>query len=170
MIERGKPPGSIFNCDRDSLPYNAMSCSGRAPTAKRQPSHERIDGMFCASCWVSSVDWIAFTLIGTAGFFLLRFSWHDYAVAEKETTFTLAMLLSRLALSVVCSVGAGWLAVVVGKGDSKTSWWLGILMVLIFVPIHYGLWDKFPVWYHLTFLFTLAPIVGFSGRLAQHKG
>jgi hypothetical protein len=111
---------------------------------------------------------IAFTLIGTAGFFFLGFSWHDYALAEREMTFTLAMLLSRLALSVVCSVGAGWLAVLVAKGDSRTSWWLGILMLLIFVPIHYGLWDKFPVWYHLTFLITLAPIIGFSGRLARH--
>jgi hypothetical protein len=44
-----------------------------------------------------------------------------------------------------------------GNGNSRTAWWLGILMLLIFVPIDYGLWDKFPVWYHLTFLLTLAP-------------
>ena len=110
---------------------------------------------------------IAFTLIGTVGFFLLRISWPDYALAEKEMTFTLAMLVSRLALSVVCSVGAGWAAVLLAKGDSRTAWWLGVLMLVIFIPIHYGLWDKFPVWYHLVFLITLAPIIGFSGRLAR---
>jgi hypothetical protein len=111
---------------------------------------------------------VGFILIGSVGFFLLRFNWHEYALAEKESTFTLPMLLSRLAMSVVCSVGAGWLAVLVAKGDSRTSWWLGVLMLVIFVPVHYGLWDKFPVWYHLTFLTTLAPIIGFSGRLATH--
>ena len=110
---------------------------------------------------------IAFTLIGTVGFFLLRISWPDYALAEKEMTFTLAMLVSRLALSVVCSVGAGWAAVLLAKGDSRTAWWLGVLMLVIFIPIHYGLWDKFPVWYHLVFLITLAPIIGLSGRLAR---
>jgi hypothetical protein len=111
---------------------------------------------------------IAFTLIGTVGFFLLRLCWPEYARVEKEMTFTLAMLVSRLALSVVCSVGAGWVAVLLAKGDSRTAWWLGVLMLVIFIPIHYGLWDKFPVWYHLTFLMTLAPIIGFSGRLGRH--
>jgi hypothetical protein len=111
---------------------------------------------------------VAFMLIGSAGFFLLRLIWHNYALAEKESTFTLAMLLSRLAVSVVCSVGAGWLAVLAANGDFRASWWLGILMLLMFIPIHYGLWDKFPVWYHLTFLTTLAPVIGFSGRLARH--
>jgi hypothetical protein len=89
---------------------------------------------------------IAFMLIGTVGFFLLRVCWHEYALVEKEMRFTLAMLLSRLAISVLCSVGAGWVAALLTKGDPRTSWWLGALMLLMFIPIHYGLWDKFPVW------------------------
>lgn len=112
---------------------------------------------------------IAWTLIGTVGFFLMRLSWHEYALTEKEMRFTLAMLISRLAVSVVCSVGAGWLATLVAKGDSRSAWYLGVLLLLIFVPIHYGLWNKFPVWYHLTFLLTLVPIVGFSGRLSETR-
>jgi hypothetical protein len=43
-------------------------------------------------------------------------------------------------------------------------------MLLMFVPIHYGLWDKFPVWYHLVFLITLAPIIGLSGLLGRRTG
>jgi hypothetical protein len=110
----------------------------------------------------------AFMLIGTVCFLLLRLCWYDYALAEKEFTFTLPMLVSRLAISVLCSVGAGWVAVLGAKGDSRTSWWLGVLMLLMFIPVHYRLWDKFPVWYHLTFLITLAPIIGFSGLLARY--
>jgi hypothetical protein len=113
------------------------------------------------------VGFVTFVLIGTVVFSVLRLCWHDDALAEKEWTFTLAMLLSRLALSVFCSVGAGWVAALLTKGDSRTSWWLGALMLLMFIPIHYSLWDKFPVWYHLTFLLTLAPIIGFSGNLAR---
>ena len=113
---------------------------------------------------------IAFFLIGTVAFFLLRLCWPEYALVEKEMKFSLAMLVARLGLSVLCSAGAGWVAVLIAKGDARTSWWLGVLMLLMFIPIHYGLWDKFPVWYHLVFLMTLAPIVGFSGRLGRRTG
>lgn len=33
------------------------------------------------------------------------------------------------------------------------------LMVLLFLPVHYSVWEKFPVWYHAFFLITLAPAV-----------
>ena len=28
----------------------------------------------------------------------------------------------------------------------------GVILLVAFIPVHIGLWDKFPVWYHLTFL------------------
>jgi len=30
-------------------------------------------------------------------------------------------------------------------------------MVILFLPVHYMLWRKFSIWYHLFFLITLAP-------------
>jgi len=30
-------------------------------------------------------------------------------------------------------------------------------MLILFLPVHYMLWRKFPIWYHLFFLITLAP-------------
>jgi hypothetical protein len=110
---------------------------------------------------------IAWICIGAVGFTLMRAVWPDYARAEPEMAFTLPMQLARLTVGVACSVGGGWLAAVVAKGDSRPAWWLGVLLLVIFVPIHYSLWDRFPVWYHLTFLLTLAPIVSYSSRLAS---
>jgi hypothetical protein len=115
------------------------------------------------------VGCIAWFAIGALGFFLMRAAWPDYALAEPEMTFTLGMQLSRLAVAVACSVGAGWVAALVARGNSAPAWWLGVLLVLFFIPIHYSLWDKFPVWYHLFFLLTLAPIVGLSARLAARR-
>jgi hypothetical protein len=80
----------------------------------------------------------------------------------------MAMLFSR-AVSVACSVRPGWLTVLVEMGDVRTSWRLGILVLLMIIPIYYGLSDKFPVWHHLTFLFTLVPNFVFSGRSLRHK-
>jgi len=112
---------------------------------------------------------IAWWVIGASAFFLLGAAWPDYTAAEPSMTFTLAMQVSRLAVGILCSVGAGWLAVVVAKGNASAAWSLGVLLVLMFIPIHYTLWDKFPVWYHLAFLLTLAPIVGASARLARAR-
>lgn len=110
---------------------------------------------------------LAWMAIGAGAFFVMRAAWPDYARAEPGMMFTLAMQLARLTVGVACSVGAGWLAALVAKGDSKAAWALGVLLLLMFIPIHYGLWDRFPVWYHLAFLLTLAPIVGGSARLAR---
>src|SRR5262245_13976269 len=35
---------------------------------------------------------------------------------------------------------------------------LGILLTVLFIPIHYNLWDKFPLWYHAAFLISLLPL------------
>jgi hypothetical protein len=110
---------------------------------------------------------IAWVLIGAIGFALMRGVWPDYARAEPEMAFTLPMQLARLTVGAACSVGGGWLAALVAKGDSKPAWWLGGLLLIMFIPIHYSLWSRFPAWYHLTFLLTLVPIVGYSGRLAS---
>ena len=110
---------------------------------------------------------IAWICIGAVSFALMRAFWPDYARVEPEMAFTLPMQLARLAVGAACSVGGGWLAALVAKGDAKPAWWLGGLLLITFIPIHYSLWSRFPAWYHLTFLLTLAPIVGFSSRLSS---
>lgn len=110
------------------------------------------------------VGLVAWFIIGTCGLLLMRVSWPAYAAVEEAMTFTLPMQLLRLAVGVLSSIGGGWLAARVAKGNWRAAWGLGALLVLIFIPIHYQLWDKLSIWYHLTFLLTLAPIVGLSGR------
>jgi hypothetical protein len=110
---------------------------------------------------------IAWFCIGAVDFALMRAIWPEYVRAEPEMAFTLPMQLARLTVGAACSVGGGWLAALIAKGDSKPAWWLGGLLLVMFIPIHYNLWNRFPVWYHLIFLLTLAPIVGFSSRLAS---
>jgi hypothetical protein len=38
--------------------------------------------------------------------------------------------------------------------------------VIVFIPEHMMLWEKFPVWYHLTFLLSLVPLTYAGGRIA----
>ena len=110
------------------------------------------------------VAWIVIATVLNLG---LRYGWHDYAAVEKLMTFTLPMMVARLSISGISSVASGVIAAWVEKGK-----WAplvaGVILLLLFVPIHYSIWDKFPVWYHLTFLITLMPLVVLGASLWSH--
>ena len=50
---------------------------------------------------------VAWFLIATAGNLALRLAWAGYAEVEKAMTFTLAMMVARLVLGALSSLGAG---------------------------------------------------------------
>jgi len=88
----------------------------------------------------------------------LRAWWLHYHEAETAFNFTFAMKLARLVLGATSSLGAGFIAAWIGRGRMKAATLTGIVLLGLFIPNHYLLWDKFPVWYHLTFLVSLLPL------------
>src|SRR5690554_1603560 len=83
---------------------------------------------------------------------IMRASWPAYASAAPSMAFTLPMLVSRLAIGALAIVAAGFVSAFVG---SRSPFWIllpGLLLLAAFIPVHIGLWERFPVWYHLTFL------------------
>ena len=56
------------------------------------------------------------------------------------------------------NLGAGFVAAWISRGRKKAATLTGIALLGLFIPNHYLLWDKFPVWYHLTFLVSLLPL------------
>ena len=46
----------------------------------------------------------------------------------------------------------------IARGNGKAVMGVGILLTLLFIPIHYNLWDKFPLWYHAAFLISIFPL------------
>jgi hypothetical protein len=88
----------------------------------------------------------------------LRVSWPHYHEAELAFNFTFAMKLARLLLGAISSLGAGFVAAWIGKGRIRAATLAGIVLLGLFIPAHYRLWSKFPVWYHLTFLVSLLPL------------
>src|SRR5262249_10455452 len=88
----------------------------------------------------------------------LRAWWPHYHEAEIAFNFTFAMKLARLVLGAISSLGAGFAAAWIGKDRMKSAIFTGIALLCLFIPGHYRIWDKFPVWYHLTFLVSLVPV------------
>jgi hypothetical protein len=90
---------------------------------------------------------------------LLRLSLAGYAAAEPKFAFTLGMMWARLTMAAVTSLIAGAVLGAVAPASKRTPWVLGLVLVAAFIPIHVRVWHAFPVWYHLTFLVTLAPLI-----------
>jgi hypothetical protein len=86
---------------------------------------------------------------------VFRVSWPDYAEAEKPMTFTLGMLGARLAMGALASLCAGFTAARIAGESGMTVKVLTAMLLIVFIPVHYGLWDKFPFWYHAAFLVSL---------------
>jgi hypothetical protein len=98
----------------------------------------------------------------------LRAWWPHYHEAEIAFNFTFAMKLARLVLGAISSLGAGFVADWIGKGRMSAGMLTGIVLLGLFIPGHYRIWDKFPVWYHLTFLLSLLPLT-LLGAALNHR-
>jgi O-antigen ligase len=116
----------------------------------------------------------AWIFVATALNLPLRIAWPHYHEAEAVFNFTLAMKLARLALGALSSLAAGFVAAWIGKGRTRAAMLTGVILLGLFIPDHYLLWSKFPIWYHLTFLVSLVPLtllgaVGYR-RLNHERG
>ena len=109
---------------------------------------------------------IVWTVLVTALDWVLRHGWQDYAAVEKAMTFTIPMMAARLLMSVVCSLAAGFAA---ARLDKRAPLIAGTILLLLFIPVHYGLWSKFPIWYHLTFLSSLPLLSLAGGKLSRPR-
>ena len=99
----------------------------------------------------------------------LRAGITGYAAAEPTMNFTLGMKVGRLIIGAVASLAAGAATGMMARSKTGLAWVLGAILLLAFVPVHIGLWTKFPVWYHLTFLGTLIPLVALGARLTRSR-
>jgi hypothetical protein len=97
----------------------------------------------------------------------LRAWWPHYHEAEIAFNFTFAMKLARLVLGAISTLGAGFVAAWIDKGRTRAATLTGIVLLGLFIPGHYRIWDKFPVWYHLTFLVSLLPLT-LLGAVLNH--
>jgi hypothetical protein len=108
---------------------------------------------------------VTWTVVATLLNLALRLAWPEYQAVEKAMAFTLAMLAARLVLGALASLAAGFAAALVSR---KAVPWLAGVLLALFIPVHYSLWHRFPVWYHLVFLASLL-LLTFAGAMAYRR-
>jgi hypothetical protein len=107
-------------------------------------------------------------VVATAVHRLMCVLWPAYAMATPLLNFTLPMKIARLSLGAVCTLIAGATA----RRLSAARWLpavLGCALLVLFLPGHYRIWNRLPVWYHLTFLLSLIPLTLLGARLPGVK-
>ena len=114
---------------------------------------------------IGVVTWV---LAATLCNWALRAGLPGYAAAEPAMAFTVPMLFGRLAVGLVASLAAGVACGAVSRSQRRAGPILAVLVVLMFLPVHFKLWAVFPAWYHLFFLITLAPAI-LAGVALQRK-
>ena len=107
-------------------------------------------------CWLS---------VATIAGLVMRSSWPAYASVAEAMTFTLPMMIARLAIGALATLSMGFVTACITQ-SSVARLIPGVLLLVAFIPQHAMLWDKFPIWYHLTFLLTLVPLTYAGGRIA----
>jgi hypothetical protein len=110
---------------------------------------------------------IVWFIVATIVNLLFRTSWPGYAEVEIAMTFTPAMMVARLLLGALSSLCAGFAVAGITKANGRAAKVLGALLTVLFIPVHYGLWDKFPLWYHLIFLASLFPFTLVGSYLSR---
>jgi hypothetical protein len=98
---------------------------------------------------------------------IMRASWPAYARVADDMTFTLLMQIARLSIGAVATLAAGLATAWISPRSMIARLTPGLLLLVGFIPVHISLWDKFPVWYHLTFLLSLVPLTYLGGTIAD---
>jgi hypothetical protein len=97
----------------------------------------------------------------------LRLWLPGYMQAEPAMQFTLGMKIARLSIGALSTLAAGAVVRTITRSN-LAPWIVGLVLLALFVPDHIHIWNKFPAWYHLTFLITLAPLVALGAWLVPH--
>jgi hypothetical protein len=108
---------------------------------------------------------VVWVIVATIAGFIMRVSWPAYASVASAMTFTLPMMIARLSIGAIATIAMGIVTAAIAK-SVIVRLMPGVLMLLIFIPQHVMLWEKFPVWYHLAFLLSLVPLTYVGGRFA----
>jgi hypothetical protein len=110
---------------------------------------------------------VAWAVIVTLLNFGLRAAIPGYHAAEATLQFTAGMKAGRLIEAAVTSLAAGAIVRVVAPSSRWAPWAVGLILLAMFLPVHLRIWDRLPLWYHLTFLVTLAPLVVLGASLPR---
>jgi hypothetical protein len=113
---------------------------------------------------------ILYVFIGTISLYLLKISWTDYAIASIDKSYTIEMLLCRLAAGIIAAIVTGVVTTKIANDNGRSAWLVGIFVFCVAAFIHFvQIWNDYPAWYHFAYVVPIVPVVGLSGFFIRSK-
>jgi hypothetical protein len=112
---------------------------------------------------------VVWVTIGVVAGAIMRLSWPAYASVADTMTFSLRRLAARPSISAVATLAAGLVTVSIAPQSTLARLMPGVLLLVAFIPVHIMTWNRFPVWYHLTFLVSLVPLTYIEGTIWNRR-
>lgn len=91
------------------------------------------------------------------------------AAVNNQTPFMSdsTILMIGLIRSIIFSIISGFTAALIAKEKTKSTLFLGILLLLFGIFIQSIFWNYAPLWYHIPFLVLLIPMTILGGKLKK---
>jgi len=115
---------------------------------------------------ITLVSWVA---LATLIIIPVRLMWPEYTAAEPTRAYDFSMMIARLSISALASVAAAAIAGLTVQDHRVAPLAGGLVLLGLSVPYHIGIWDQYPVWYHLTFFASLPILAWVGGRLSSRS-
>ena len=112
---------------------------------------------------------VVWVIVVTVAGLIMRAAWPAYASVADAMTFTLPMMFARLSIGAFATLVMGSVTALVSRQSMVATLLSGVVLLVAFIPEHITLWNKFPVWYHLTFLLSLVPLSYAGGTIASAR-
>jgi hypothetical protein len=111
--------------------------------------------------------YVVWTVLWLLGNFMLRTvgALPKDTLTRVDSTGALGILIG---ISILCSIVAGAIATVIARGSSNyPPLILALLLLLTGVAVQWSVFQLMPIWYHVTFLALLIPLVVVGARLVK---
>lgn len=113
---------------------------------------------------IGFVIWTAVWLTGNAGLGLV-FSAEQASFESGGTLESVPYLAAALLLAAVSSFTAGYFCSRLGRARRRNALiWMVALLLITGCVVQAGVWNRMPLWYHATFLLSIAPLCFFGAR------
>lgn len=91
------------------------------------------------------------------------------SAVENNIPYTIetSVLIVLLIKSFVVSIISGFLAALIARENSKSTFGLGVLLLIFGIFIQMAYWNYMPIWYHVPFLLMLIPMTILGGKLRK---
>jgi len=123
-------------------------------------------GRVIVAVMVGYVIWTALWLGGNA----VLFAEAARIIGAREAYTAAGPLAGVIVLSVACSLAAGLAAAAIAGTRARIAvLTMASLLLLTGIVVQAGVWTLMPVWYHLTFLTLIVPVVIIGSRLAGKR-